>query len=110
MPKHPLEAIKVNDPDLFDHINRARDLALTDGVLSAKQKLLIALALDAAHGAANGVKSLALQAMQQGATKAEIMETLRVVNHVCGAGSMYTAAAALQEVWQSQTDKSTLAA
>jgi alkylhydroperoxidase/carboxymuconolactone decarboxylase family protein YurZ len=99
MPKNPLEVIGVNDHELLDEINRAHDLALTEGVLSLKQKLLIALALDAAHGAVNGVKSLALQAIQQGATKAEIMETLRVANHVCGASSIYTAAAALQDIW-----------
>jgi len=29
------------------------------------------------------------------------METLRVVNYICGAGSMYTAAAALQDIWDS---------
>jgi alkylhydroperoxidase/carboxymuconolactone decarboxylase family protein YurZ len=99
MLKPPLEVIGVNDQALLDEINRAHDLALTEGVLSVKQKLLIALALDAAHGATNGVKSLALQAMRQGATKPEIMETLRVVSYICGAGSIYTAAAALQEIW-----------
>jgi len=101
MPKHPLEVIGANDPELLDEMCRARDLALTDGALSWKHKLLIALALDAAHGAVAGVRSLALQAMQHGATKAEIMEALRVVYHICGAGSIYTAAAALQEIWPS---------
>lgn len=99
MPKHPLEVIEANDHELRDEINRTRDLALTEGALSLKQKLLIALALDASHGSINGVKSLALRAMQQGATKAEIMETLRVVNYICGVGGIYTAAAALQEIW-----------
>ncbi len=98
MPKGPLDVIESNDRDLFEQIGRARDLALTEGTLSLKHKLLIALALDASHGAVNGVKSLAQQAMQQGATKGEIMETLRVVNHVCGVGSIYTAAATLQDI------------
>jgi alkylhydroperoxidase/carboxymuconolactone decarboxylase family protein YurZ len=99
MPKSPLDVIGVNDPELLTEINHARDLALTEGTLSLKHKLLIALALDAAQGTIAGVKSLAMQAMDHGATKAEIMETLRVVNYICGAGSMYTAAAALQEIW-----------
>jgi alkylhydroperoxidase/carboxymuconolactone decarboxylase family protein YurZ len=99
MPANPLEAIGVSDHELLDEINRARDLALTHGALSIKQKLLIALALDASHGAEAGVQSLAKQALQQGATKAEIMETLRVVNYISGAGPMYTAAAALQGIW-----------
>ena len=98
MPKGPLDVIEANDHDLFEQISRARDLALIEGALPLKHKLLIALALDASHGAVNGVKSLAQQAMRQGATKEEIMETLRVVNHVCGVGSIYTAAAALQDI------------
>jgi alkylhydroperoxidase/carboxymuconolactone decarboxylase family protein YurZ len=98
MPKGPLDVIDAHDHNLFEQIARARDLALTEGTLSLKHKLLIALALDAAHGAVNGVKSLAQQAMRQGATKEEIMETLRVVNHICGVGSIYTAAAALQDI------------
>ena len=99
MPNNPLEVIGVLDHDLLDEINRARDLAFTEGALSVKQKLLIALALDASKGASGGVKSLALQAMRQGATKAEIMEALRVANYICGVSSIYTAAAALQEIW-----------
>ena len=99
MPKHPLEVIGANDHELLEEINRAQDLGLTEGVLSIKQKLLIAMALDACKGTTEGVRNLALQAIQHGATRPEIMETLRVVNHICGAGSMYTAAAALQDIW-----------
>ncbi len=99
MPKSPLEVIGANDRELLDEINRTRDLALTAGALSRKEKFLIALALDAAHGSTSGVKSLALRAMQEGATKAEIMEALRVANYIFGVGSIYTAAAALEEIW-----------
>ncbi len=101
MSKHPLDVIGANDGELLDEIKRARDLALTDGVLSAKQKLLIALALDAAHGSTSGVRSLAQRALERGATRAEIMEALRVVNYICGVGGIYTAAAALQDLWES---------
>lgn len=61
-----------------------------------KFKLLIALALDASLGAVQGVRALAQEATQAGATRAEIMETLRVVYHVSGVGSVYTAAQALR--------------
>ena len=40
-------------------------------------------------------KSLAQAAIDAGATKEEITEALRVVQYVCGAGSVYTAAHAL---------------
>ncbi len=99
MPKSPLDVIGACDHELLDEIHRTRDLALNEGALPRKYKLLIALALDAAHGSTGGVKNLALQALQQGATKAEIMEALRVANFIFGVGSMYTAAAALDEIW-----------
>lgn len=65
-------------------MSSSRELALKDGALSVKHKLLIALALDASLGAANGVKSLAGQAMAAGATKEEIFEALRVAYHISG--------------------------
>ncbi len=99
MAKSPLDVIGASDHELLDEINRTRDLALNDGALPRKQKLLIALALDAGHGSVSGVRNLTLQALKQGATKAEIMEALRVAHYICGVGSIYTAAAALDEIW-----------
>jgi len=57
------------------------------------------MALDAAHGTAHGVKSLAQAAMQAGATKDEIAEALRVAQYVSGVGSTYTAAQGLRELF-----------
>lgn len=97
--KHPLSVVQENDQALYSAVSDARDLALKDGALPAKYKLLTAMALDAAHGAVNGVKALALDALACGATKEEVFETLRVVYHICGAGSVYTAAAGLNDVF-----------
>jgi alkylhydroperoxidase/carboxymuconolactone decarboxylase family protein YurZ len=98
MNSDPLKIIQERDLPLYEQINSAREMAFKDGELSKKNKLLIALAIDAAKLAEAGVKSLAIQAMKNGATKNEIMETLRVANYICGVGSMYTAARALQDV------------
>ncbi len=98
MQHDPLAPIQNTDHTLFDHITASRELAFGEGVLPLKQKLLIALALDASHGAVNGVKALAMQALTAGATREEIMETLRIVNFVSGVGSVYTAAYGLQDV------------
>ncbi len=76
-----------------------RKLTFGEGVLPLKYKLLIALALDASHGAAGGVNSLARQAMRAGATKEEVAEALRVTQYICGIGSAYTAAQGLKEVF-----------
>ena len=84
------------DPELFELVKTTNDLALSEGALPKKFKLLVAMALDAAVGTVAGVRSLAQAAMRAGATKHEIMETLRVAQYICGVGSVYTAAEALK--------------
>ena len=98
MPDYPLKIFEKLDPELLKHVENTREFALADGVLPRKFKLLIALALDAAHGAEGGVRALAQAALQAGATKEEIVEALRVACYVCGAGCVYTAAHALTEL------------
>ena len=91
MPKDPLEIIRNNDPELFDQIENTADLSFADGDIPLKYKLLIAMSLDASKGAVDGVKVLAKQAMDEGATKKEIFETLRITYYITGVGSIYTA-------------------
>jgi AhpD family alkylhydroperoxidase len=98
MPEHPLKIYEELDPKLLNLVNSTRDLALTDGALPRKMKLLIAMVLDAVHGASDGVQSLAREALKAGATKEEITEALRVAQYICGVGCVYTAARALREV------------
>ena len=99
MSEHPLKILEKLDPELLKLVENTREFALTDGALPRKFKLLIAMALDASHGAVQGVKALAQAAMQAGATKEEIMEALRVTQYVSGVGSVYTAAHALKELF-----------
>ena len=99
MAEHPLKIFEKVDPELLKLIQSTHSFALTDGALPRKFKLLIAMALDAAHGSADGVKSLADQAMKAGATQAEIMEAIRVTQYVSGAGAVYTAARAFKELF-----------
>ena len=98
MSEHPLKPIEKIDPHLMKHINDSQELAFSDGALPKKFKLLVGLALDAAMGSDQGVKSFAQRAIQAGATKHEIAEVLRIVKYINGAGSMYTAARGLKEV------------
>jgi len=99
MSEHPLKIFEMLDPELLKLVENTRELALADGALPRKFKLLIAMALDASHGAVQGVKALAQAAMDAGATKEEITETIRVAQFVCGVGSVYTAAQALRELF-----------
>lgn len=99
MAEHPLKIIEETDPDLFKLIQSTNGLALTEGALPRKFKLLIAMALDASHGTVEGVRSLTQQAMKAGASKEEIMETLRVAQYISGVGCVYTAARAFKELF-----------
>ncbi len=98
MPEHPLKIYEDLDPKLLQLVNNTKDLALADGALPRKVKLLIAMVLDAVQGASDGVQSLAREAIRAGATKEEIAEALRVAQYICGVGCIYTAARALKDV------------
>jgi alkylhydroperoxidase/carboxymuconolactone decarboxylase family protein YurZ len=98
LPEHPLKVFEDLDPELLKLVQETGEFTFADGALPRKTKLLIAMALDAAHGAVGGVEALARQAMAAGATKAEVAEALRVAQYVCGVGSVYTAAHALKAV------------
>lgn len=100
MPEHPLKIYEELDPKLLSLVNDNQKLALSDGALPRKFKLLIAMVLDAVNGASDGVQALAREALQAGATKEEIAEALRVAQFVCGVGCVYTAARALKEVYK----------
>jgi alkylhydroperoxidase/carboxymuconolactone decarboxylase family protein YurZ len=99
MAEHPLKIFEKIDPELFNLVKNTNAFALADGALPRKFKLLIAMALDASHGASRGVRSLAEQAMKAGATEEEIMETMRVTQYISGVGSVYTAADAFKELF-----------
>ena len=99
MAENPLKIIEKLDLELFKNVETTQTLALADGVLSRKVKLLMAMALDASHGTVEGVKALTQQAVKSGATREEIMETLRVVQYISGVGCVYTAAHAFKDLF-----------
>jgi alkylhydroperoxidase/carboxymuconolactone decarboxylase family protein YurZ len=99
MTEHPLKIYEKLDPDLLRHVENSGDFVFAEGALPRKFKLLIAMAFDASYGAVNGVKSLAQQAIDAGATKEEITEALRVAEHLSGVGCVYTAGVALKELF-----------
>jgi alkylhydroperoxidase/carboxymuconolactone decarboxylase family protein YurZ len=99
MAENPLKIVEKLDLGLFRNVETTQTLALADGALPRKVKLLMAMALDASHGTVQGVKSLTQQAMKAGATKEEIMETLRVAQYISGVGCVYTAAHAFKDLF-----------
>ncbi len=99
MAEHPLATIMKIDPSFMAHLKTTDDFIYSEGALPRKYKLLIAMAFDAAHGAAQGVRSLAQAALREGATKEEIAETVRVACNLSGVGSVYTASQGLKEIF-----------
>ena len=99
MAENPLKVLEKMDPELLRLVDQTKALALSDGALPKKVKILIAMALDASQGTAEGVMSLAQQAQKAGATKEEITETIRVAQYICGVGCVYTAAHAFKEIF-----------
>jgi alkylhydroperoxidase/carboxymuconolactone decarboxylase family protein YurZ len=97
--EHPLKIYEKLDPALLKHVENSRDFVFADGALPRKFKLLIAIAFDASYGAVNGVRSLAQQAVDAGATKEEITEALRVAQHLSGVGCIYTVGQVLNELF-----------
>ncbi len=99
MSEHPLKVFEKLDPELLKSVQESNGFTFTDGALPKKFKLLIGMVLDASLGSVDGIKSLAGQAMEAGATKAEIAEALRVARYICGVSTVYAAARALKDVF-----------
>lgn len=79
-----LKILKENDPEYAERIKKNLAEERKDSALPAKIKLLIAMALDAAHGDTLGVKMLSKQARKKGATDQELLETIKIVGNTCG--------------------------
>lgn len=99
MSEHPLKVYGRLDPEFLGHIEASHKFAMEGNALPMKYKLLLVMALDAANGAAQGVKANATAALRAGATKEEVAETIRVTQYVCGIGSAYTTAHALENLF-----------
>ncbi|MCS3924876.1 carboxymuconolactone decarboxylase family protein [Methanosalsum natronophilum] len=99
MTENSLKIIENNDEVLSILIKEANMKAFETGSIPLKYKYIIALTLDASKGAVDGVKNLTQMAIDEGATKEEIFESLRIAYFITGVGSIFTAANALKEIF-----------
>lgn len=70
--------LKAYHPEAFDHVNSLAKHVMQDRALSTKIKELMAIALSIAAGCEPCVKIHTRRALQQGATREEIGETIGV--------------------------------
>lgn len=92
-----LKALESNDSEFAQALEKIVSLSLKEGSLDPKTRALIALALDAALGASEGVASLANQARSMGVTDQEIAEALRLAYFTSGNSVLMTSFAAFRD-------------
>ncbi|TDA69989.1 MAG: carboxymuconolactone decarboxylase family protein [Clostridia bacterium] len=90
-----IQEIAKRDPELHAIVSQLYEKALSPGALDARTKTLIAL--DASHGAAEGVATLASRARSMGVSDAEIAEALRLAYFVAGNSTLKTSEAAFRQ-------------
>ncbi|MGB3907693.1 MAG: carboxymuconolactone decarboxylase family protein [Methanomethylovorans sp.] len=80
-----LETLGELEPEFLTKYNRCNRRLLQDGALPAKVKILMALAIVASKQCEKCVISQMKSALENGATKEEIMETMDVISITSGA-------------------------
>jgi len=85
-----VEALEKNDPQLLRQMTSLQDFVSKDGALPAKIKTLMSLLGDAILGHPEGVKAIAERARAQGATEAQIAETVRMAFFCAGMPGLVT--------------------
>jgi alkylhydroperoxidase/carboxymuconolactone decarboxylase family protein YurZ len=97
---NPLDAYREFDPKVIGCFENLQELVFSEGALSQKFKVLIAMAIDAEHGAVQGATALGNRAIKLGATKDEIVEAARVAYYVGGNRALFTSATVLQDLFK----------
>ena len=86
------------NPELFEHYKKCDDGIQEDGALSAKVKVLMSRAVMAAQRCEPCCESQMRSALNHGATKEEIMETMNVVFITSGAPGVAACKRALKMI------------
>jgi AhpD family alkylhydroperoxidase len=86
------------NPDMFEHYKKCEDGIQQDGAISAKVKVLMALAVMASQRCDACCESQMRSALHHGATKEEIMETMNVIFITSGAPGVASCRKALKHM------------
>jgi len=84
------------NPELFEHYKKCDEIIQEDGALSSKVKVLMSLAVMASQRCDACCESQMRSALNHGATKEEIMETMNVVFITSGAPGVASCRRALK--------------
>jgi len=89
--------LEKHTPELFKQVAEFREMVMTEGALSIKTKTLMTLLTDALLAHPDGVANIARRARAQGASDAEISETLAVAFLAGGLPALVTGANAFRD-------------
>lgn len=84
------------NPDLFEHYKKCDEIIQQDGALPSRVKVLMSLAVMASQRCEACCESQMRSAINHGATKEEIMETMNVIFITSGAPGVATCRKALK--------------
>jgi len=91
------ELIQSHSPEL-DEQNRAdREYLAGNGALSSRERYLLAMVLDAIADRPRGVDTYGRRAVEEGATKAQILEALTILRMFAGRPALVMGAEALRQ-------------
>ena len=96
----PLQIFEEFDPKILKNWQSIQELTFAEGALNPKTKLLMAMAIDAGNGALQGAIALGKRALKNGATKEEVVESLRVAYSIGGNEALFTSALVLQSLFK----------
>lgn len=100
--KEPIEALEIADkisPQLKDAIRSLYSIIWRDGALPLKFKHLIALALSICYGVEEGqAHKIMVRALEAGATKEEIVETILVTTWLSGIPALVASRSLLEKL------------
>ncbi|PKM81283.1 MAG: carboxymuconolactone decarboxylase family protein [Firmicutes bacterium HGW-Firmicutes-14] len=91
-----ISAIKDRDEKFFELMKGLQELVYSDSTLDIKTKLMISLAVDAAEGADEGVKSISNVLRHMGVSDDTIAEILRITYFTKANSTLVTSMAAFK--------------
>jgi alkylhydroperoxidase/carboxymuconolactone decarboxylase family protein YurZ len=100
MSLNPFDAYKEFDPKLLEQYEKLQGLAYSEGALTIKLKLLIALAIDVENGALQGAIAIGHRALKMGASREEIVEALRISYQIGGNRAFFTSTQVVQALFK----------
>jgi alkylhydroperoxidase/carboxymuconolactone decarboxylase family protein YurZ len=92
-----MSVLKQHDPKLYALVGQVREHAMQEGAIPTRIKTLMAFLCDAVRDRHEAARVLAGVARAQGASEAEIAETLAVAYWIGGVHALNTGAEAFRE-------------